>query len=97
MNSVPLFLSLPGPVGYQAATTSLNTDQMLDAIRRGTVKDALERGGNCCAAGFDRPAYSLRLPLSRSDRLRKARLELSHERSAFMPVGGQHDSLSDFA
>ena len=42
MNSVPLFLSLPGPVGHNAATTSLNTDQMLDAIKRGTVKDALE-------------------------------------------------------
>ena len=42
MNSVPLFLSLPGPVGHQAATTSLNTQQMLDAIKRGTVKDALE-------------------------------------------------------
>jgi hypothetical protein len=42
MNSVPLFLSLPGPRGYQAATLSLNTEQMLDAIARGTVKDALE-------------------------------------------------------
>jgi hypothetical protein len=42
MNSVPLFLSLPGPRGYQAATVSLNTDQMLEAIRRGIVKDALE-------------------------------------------------------
>jgi hypothetical protein len=42
MNSVPLFLSLPGPRGYQAATVSLNTEQMLDAIARGTVKDALE-------------------------------------------------------
>ena len=42
MNSVPLFLSLPGPIGYQAATTSLNTEQMLDAIKRGAVKDALE-------------------------------------------------------
>jgi len=42
MNSVPLFLSLPGPRGYQAATVSLNTEQMLDAIRRGLVKDALE-------------------------------------------------------
>ena len=42
MNSVPLFLSLPGPVGHQAATTSLNTQQMLDAIQRGAVKDALE-------------------------------------------------------
>jgi hypothetical protein len=42
MNSVPLFLSLPGPRGYQAATVSLNTEQMLDAIKRGAVKDALE-------------------------------------------------------
>jgi hypothetical protein len=42
MNSVPLFLSLPGPRGYQAATVSLNTEQMLDAIKRNTVKDALE-------------------------------------------------------
>ena len=42
MNSVPLFLSLPGPRGHQAATASLNTEQMLDAIKRGAVKDALE-------------------------------------------------------
>jgi hypothetical protein len=42
MNSVPLFLSLPGPRGHQAATVSLNTDQMVDAIRRGAVKDGLE-------------------------------------------------------
>ena len=42
MNSVPLFLSLPGPRGHQAATVSLNTEEMLGAIRRGTVKDALE-------------------------------------------------------
>jgi hypothetical protein len=42
MNSVPLFLSLPGPIGHQAATASLNTEQMLDAIRRNLVKDALE-------------------------------------------------------
>ena len=42
MNSVPLFLSLPGPRGHQAATVSLNTDEMLDAIKRGAVKDALE-------------------------------------------------------
>jgi hypothetical protein len=41
-SSVPLFLSLPGPRGYQAATVSLNTEQMLEAIARGTVKDALE-------------------------------------------------------
>jgi hypothetical protein len=42
MNSVPLFLSLPGPRGHQAATVSLNTEQMLDAIKGGRVKDALE-------------------------------------------------------
>ena len=42
MNSVPLFLSLPGPRGHQAATVSLNTDEMLDYIRRGLVKDGLE-------------------------------------------------------
>lgn len=41
-SSVPLFLSLPGPRGYQAATVSLNTEQMLDAIARGAVKDGLE-------------------------------------------------------
>jgi len=43
MNSVPLFLSLPGPRGHQAATASLNTEEMLEAIRRGSVKDALEK------------------------------------------------------
>ena len=42
MNNVPLFLSLPGPRGHQAATVSLNTEDMVEAIRRGTVKDALE-------------------------------------------------------
>jgi hypothetical protein len=42
MSSVPLFLSLPGPRGYQAATVSLNTEEMLAAIARGGVKDALE-------------------------------------------------------
>jgi hypothetical protein len=42
MNSVPLFLSLPGPRGYQAATVLLNTEQMRDAMARGSVKDALE-------------------------------------------------------
>jgi hypothetical protein len=42
MNSVPLFLSLPGPRGYQAATVFLNNQDMLDAIRHGSVKDALE-------------------------------------------------------
>lgn len=43
MNSVPLFMSLPGPRGHQAATVSLNTEEMVEAIRRGMVKDALER------------------------------------------------------
>ena len=42
MNSIPLFLSIPGPRGHQAATTSLNTQEMLDAIRQGSEKDALE-------------------------------------------------------
>ena len=42
MNSVPLFLSLPGPPGFQAATGSLNTQEMVDAIRRGAIKDGLE-------------------------------------------------------
>jgi hypothetical protein len=42
MNNVPLFLSLPGPRGHQAATVSLNTEEMVAAIRRGTVKEALE-------------------------------------------------------
>lgn len=42
MNSIPLFLSLPGPVGHQAATVSLNTEQMVAAIRNGLVKDGLE-------------------------------------------------------
>jgi hypothetical protein len=42
MNSIPLFLSLPGPRGYQAATVSLNTEEMLAAIARGTVKEGLE-------------------------------------------------------
>jgi hypothetical protein len=41
-NSVPLFLALPGPRGHQAASVSLNTQQMLDAVKRGAVKDALE-------------------------------------------------------
>jgi len=43
MSSVPLFLSLPGPRGHQAATVSLNTEEMLDAIRDNRVKDALEQ------------------------------------------------------
>ena len=42
MNNVPLFLSLPGPRGHQAATVSLNTEEMVAAIRRDTVKEALE-------------------------------------------------------
>ena len=43
MSSVPLFLSLPGPRGHQEATASLNTEEMLEAIQRGAVKDALEK------------------------------------------------------
>jgi hypothetical protein len=42
MNSIPLFLALPGPRGYQAATILLNTEEMVDAIRRRRVKDGLE-------------------------------------------------------
>jgi hypothetical protein len=42
MNSVPLFLSLPGPRGHQAVTTSLNAESMVDAIRNNRTKDALE-------------------------------------------------------
>lgn len=42
MNSIPLFLSIPGPRGHEAATTSLNTEEMLEAIRHGREKDALE-------------------------------------------------------
>ena len=42
MNSIPLFLALPGPRGHHAATTSLNTQEMVDAIARGAEKDALE-------------------------------------------------------
>ena len=42
MNSIPLFLSLPGPRGHKAATILLNTDQMAAAIDRGRIKDALE-------------------------------------------------------
>lgn len=43
MSSIPLFLSLPGPRGHQAATVSLNTEEMLEAIRGNRVKDALEQ------------------------------------------------------
>ena len=42
MNSVPLFLSIPGPPGFQAATGSLNTGEMVEAIRQDRIKDALE-------------------------------------------------------
>ena len=42
MNSVPVFISLPGPPGFQAATGSLNTQEVVDAIRRGALKDELE-------------------------------------------------------
>jgi hypothetical protein len=43
LSSVPLFLSLPGPRGHQAATVSLNTEEMVEAIRQGRIKDALEK------------------------------------------------------
>jgi len=56
MNSVPLFLSLPGPRGYQAATVSLNTEQMLEAIRRGMVKEALEAAVKILRGWEFRPA-----------------------------------------
>ena len=56
MSSVPLFLSLPGPRGHQAATVSLNTEQMLEAIRRGTVKDALEAAVKILRSWDFRPA-----------------------------------------
>ncbi|HJT44488.1 MAG TPA: hypothetical protein VJ750_13430 [Rhizomicrobium sp.] len=42
MNSIPMFLSLPGPRGHLAATVWLNTEQMVEAVRRNAVKDALE-------------------------------------------------------
>ena len=43
MNSIPLFLSLPGPRGYQAATTLLNTGEMLDAVKQDRIGDGLEK------------------------------------------------------
>lgn len=42
MNGVPLFLSLPGPRGHQAAKVILNSEAMRAAIASGHVKDALE-------------------------------------------------------
>jgi len=42
MNSIPIFLAIPGPRGHEAATTSLNTEEMVEAIRRGMVKEQLE-------------------------------------------------------
>jgi hypothetical protein len=56
MNSVPLFLSLPGPRGHQAATLSLNTEEMLDYIRRGLVKDGLEAALKALRASHFEPA-----------------------------------------
>ena len=41
-NSIPLFLSLPGPRGYQAASIFLNTAQMRDAITRREIRGSLE-------------------------------------------------------
>jgi hypothetical protein len=42
MNSVPLFLSIPGPPSFQAATGSLNTGEIVEAIRQDRLKEALE-------------------------------------------------------
>ena len=42
MNSVPMFLSLPGPRGRDPTSVFLNNEQMLNAIRRNTIKDELE-------------------------------------------------------
>ena len=43
--SVPLFLALPGPVGYKGAKVSLNTPEMARAANgsRATIKDLLEK------------------------------------------------------
>ena len=43
MNSIPLFLSLPGPRGYQAATALLNTGEMLEAVKHGAIGEALAK------------------------------------------------------
>lgn len=56
MRSVPLFLSLPGPRGHQAATVSLNTEQMVEAIQRGMEKDALEAALKLLRSWDFRPA-----------------------------------------
>src|SRR6185503_2858722 len=42
MNSVPLFLAMAGPTGCQPATILLNTDEMVNAIRRGAPGEVLE-------------------------------------------------------
>ena len=42
VSSIPLFLSLPGPRGYQAASIFLNTAQMRDAITRREIRRSLE-------------------------------------------------------
>jgi len=43
MNNIPIFLSVPGPRGTQAAKLLLNTEEMRDAILAGRMKDALEK------------------------------------------------------
>ena len=34
---------VPGPRGYQAATTLLNTGEMLEAVKQGRIGDGLEK------------------------------------------------------
>jgi hypothetical protein len=42
MNSVPLFLALPGPRSHQAVNVFLNTQEMLEAIRAGQLTEGLK-------------------------------------------------------
>jgi hypothetical protein len=68
MNSIPLFLSLPGPRGHQAATTLLNTGEMLDAVKQNRIKDALEaalkllRGWNFSPAAISNTGNDVSAP-----------------------------------
>jgi hypothetical protein len=68
MSSVPLFLGVPGPRGHQAASVFLNTQHMLDAIRHGTVKEALEaalkilKAWNFCPAPITHSGNDVSLP-----------------------------------
>ncbi len=42
LRSIPVILMLPGPRGYAGSALLLNTDDMLEAIARGTAQAALE-------------------------------------------------------